>query len=204
MKVYFGSHPVFLVSQTDSSISDYTDNNKHLLLTDLSEHSLNACWQLLQMPGNYPCIFQYHDLPLLKETLLTSATVIDAGGGVVFNPEGRILLIYRRDKWDLPKGKMDPGETIEECAVREVMEETGLQHLALTEKLCTSYYCYQEKEKRFVKQVHWFKMSCLGSQPLTPQAEEDITAIRWVGIHELAPYLEDTYATIKEVLLLAK
>jgi 8-oxo-dGTP pyrophosphatase MutT (NUDIX family) len=52
--------------------------------------------------------------------------IIKAGGGIVVNEQNEVLLIYRRGKWDLPKGKLDDGETIEECALREVKEETGL------------------------------------------------------------------------------
>jgi 8-oxo-dGTP pyrophosphatase MutT (NUDIX family) len=56
---------------------------------------------------------------------------IVAAGGLVFNENKELLMIYRRSKWDLPKGKLDEGETIEECAIREVEEETGVQQIIL-------------------------------------------------------------------------
>lgn len=204
IKVYFGSHPVYLLSQEDSPPHQPSGNNEALFLSDLSESSLIACWQLLEKPGTFSCVYQYHDLPLLKDTLLASATTIVAGGGVVFNQQGQILLIYRRGKWDLPKGKLDLGESIEACALREVMEETGLKNVTLQKKIGTSYYCYAEKEQRFLKQVEWYKMVSSEPQTLTPQLEEDITDIKWIDLQALEPYLENTYATIKDVLLLSK
>ncbi|MFM8806377.1 MAG: NUDIX hydrolase, partial [Sphingomonadales bacterium] len=107
-------------------------------------------------------------------------------------------------KWDLPKGKLDPGETIIDCALREVIEETGLKNLMLLNKLASSSYCYREKEQLVLKQVQWFTMKTADQHALTPQAEEQITDIKWVDLQELDPYLQNTYDTIKEVLLVAQ
>jgi ADP-ribose pyrophosphatase YjhB (NUDIX family) len=204
LKIYFAAHPVFLCSQLDEIVEEHPEYTDSIFLTDLSEKSLTTCLQLLEQPGNYPCYYLYHDLPKLLNALLQPAITIDAGGGVVLNEKEEILLIFRRGKWDLPKGKVDPGETIIDCALREVIEETGLKNLTLLEKLTSSSYCYRENGQLVLKQVQWFKMTTADTHMLTPQAEEDITEIKWVDLQQLEPYLQNTYETIKEVLLLAQ
>jgi 8-oxo-dGTP pyrophosphatase MutT (NUDIX family) len=204
LKIYFAAHPVFLCSQLDEIIEENPEYTDSIFLKDLSEKSLAICQQLLEKPGNYPCYYLYHDLPKLLDALLGSAITIDAGGGVVYNENDEVLLILRRGKWDLPKGKLDPGESIIDCALREVIEETGLKNLTLLDKLTSSMYCYREKGQLVLKQVQWYKMRTADRHQLTPQAEEDITEIKWINLQELDPYLQNTYDTIKEVLLLAQ
>jgi 8-oxo-dGTP pyrophosphatase MutT (NUDIX family) len=204
LKIYFAAHPVFLCSQLDEIIEENPEYTDSIFLKDLSEKSLATCQQLLEKPGNYPCYYLYHDLPKLLDALLGSAITIDAGGGVVYNENDEVLLILRRGKWDLPKGKLDPGESIIDCALREVIEETGLKNLTLLDKLTSSMYCYREKGQLVLKQVQWYKMRTKDRHQLTPQAEEDITEIKWINLQELDPYLQNTYDTIKEVLLLAQ
>lgn len=204
LKIYFAAHPVFLCSQLDEIAEEHPKYTDSIFLTDLTEKSLNTCLQLLEKPGDYPCYYLYHDLPKLLDALLASSITIDAGGGVVYNEKDEVLLILRRGKWDLPKGKLDPGETIIDCALREVMEETGLKNLTLLKKLTSSSYCYREKEQLVLKQVQWFTMKTSDLHELTPQIEEDITEIKWIKLQELDPYLQNTYDTIKEVLLLAQ
>lgn len=127
-----------------------------------------------------------------------------AGGGLVQNDKGELLLIYRRGKWDLPKGKLDAGETIEDCAVREVMEETGLVAIVLGQLIEISYHEYFDPylQEDVIKETHWFMMLANGQQLLTPQTEEDITAIKWVIGAELEACLLDSYANVVEVIKL--
>jgi mutator protein MutT len=130
--------------------------------------------------------------------------IIQAGGGVIQNEKNQVLLIYRRKKWDLPKGKLDPGETLEECAVREVKEETGLQSVLLIKKLTVTQHTYLQDSIQFIKETHWYLMSAttLENKTLTPQLEEEIEKIEWIDIDLLPPYLEDSYPTIRQVLSL--
>lgn len=125
---------------------------------------------------------------------------IIAGGGIVENEEHKILFQYRRGKWDLPKGKLDEGETIEECAVREVEEETGLQNIELGELVGITTHFYKEKGIDIEKETHWFAMKVSGEQNLVPQIDEDILELRWVAQAELEPYLSDTFANIVEIV----
>jgi 8-oxo-dGTP pyrophosphatase MutT (NUDIX family) len=203
-KIYFGDHPIFLSTSLDEISEEYADFPDAIFLKDLSETSLATCWRLLETPGDHPCFYLYHNMEKLMTALLSSTHSIEAAGGVVFTNSDEILLIFRRGKWDLPKGKVDPGETIMECALREVMEETGLQTLTLMNKIGSSFYCYRENGQAVFKQVQWFKMIAANNDNLVPQAEEDITELKWVSVNDLEPYLQNTYATIKDVLLLAQ
>ncbi len=128
---------------------------------------------------------------------------VTAAGGVVINDKGEILFIYRREKWDLPKGKMEADETPEICAAREVAEETGLQKLVLQQFLITTYHTYQEKGKNILKDTHWFLFSAPGNQTLVPQQEEQISEIEWVSTDKLQEYTRNTYSLIKDVLMAA-
>jgi 8-oxo-dGTP pyrophosphatase MutT (NUDIX family) len=129
-------------------------------------------------------------------------TPIIAAGGIVMNPNQEILWIFRRGFWDLPKGKLDPNETIEACAVREVMEETGISHLILGELILKTRHQYQDKylNEEVEKTTYWYAMTTDTLQDGKPQTEEDIEAIAWVKKADLAPYLAKTYDTIKEVM----
>lgn len=126
--------------------------------------------------------------------------LIVAAGGIVANEKGEILFQFRRGKWDLPKGKLDEGETIPECAVREVEEETGLQNIELGELIGITTHHYFENDKEIEKETHWYAMKVSGEQNLVPQVEEDIEKLDWVAEHELGTYLENSYANIVEIV----
>lgn len=125
---------------------------------------------------------------------------IVAAGGIVENEEGKILFQFRRGKWDLPKGKLDDGETIEECAVREVEEETGLQNIILSELVGITHHLYNEKQNEIDKETYWYAMKVEGEQQLVPQEEEDILELKWVAENELQEYLSNTYPNIIEIV----
>lgn len=128
--------------------------------------------------------------------------IIVAGGGLVKNEQGELLMMYRRGKWDLPKGKLDEGETIEACAIREVREETGVQNLVLGELIAIGQHDYFDQflKEEVTKITHWFAMKAYGEQTLVPQIEEDITALRWVRGASLAICLEDSYPNVVEII----
>ena len=128
--------------------------------------------------------------------------IISAGGGIVTNELGELLMIFRRGKWDLPKGKLDKGESIEDCALREVEEETGVKSLQLGKLLLVTEHEYFDKwvQADVIKETHWFRMYVSGVPKLVPQTEEDITAIEWTSIADVTNRLNESYETIKQVL----
>jgi ADP-ribose pyrophosphatase YjhB (NUDIX family) len=126
--------------------------------------------------------------------------VIKAAGGAVTDDNGRILLIFRKEKWDLPKGKLEDSEPVELCADREVKEETGLKYLELRRPLIITYHTYTEKGISILKETHWFLFDAPGKQKLQPQTEEQIFKAEWVQKEKLGQYMNNTYGLIKDVL----
>ena len=129
-------------------------------------------------------------------------TQIIAAGGLVTNPKGQILWIYRRGFWDLPKGKLDEGETIQTCALREVAEETGIKDIRLHELLKFTNHIYFDKylNQEVVKRTYWFHMTIPTTQNGVPQITEDIEKIEWHSLATAIHCLAQTYPTIIEVI----
>jgi len=130
------------------------------------------------------------------------STTIIAAGGIVLNPKQEILWIFRRGFWDLPKGKLDPGETIPQCALREVEEETGIHKIQLNELITITYHEYFDKylNNQVTKETHWYKMSIQDLQNGIPQTEEDIEKMEWFPIDVLEIPMHHTYENIKLVI----
>ena len=137
-----------------------------------------------------------HDIDMLWEHFKSAYQVVEAAGGLVTNLNGDTLCIHRRGKWDLPKGKLDPGETIPEAAVREVEEECGIGNLAIEGQLETTWHTYTENEQLVLKPTYWFDMSHQGSAELVPQAEEGITQVKWIPKTELESIKAQSYKSL--------
>lgn len=137
---------------------------------------------------------------LVKKQLMP----IEAAGGAVFNHEGQFLLIKRMGKWDLPKGKIDAGETKEIAALREVEEECGITELKLGSEITTTYHTYKMHNYRFLKITYWYFMTTNYAGILRPQQEEQITQAEWVNLNNLDLVNLDTYNSIKDLLYLVK
>lgn len=120
-----------------------------------------------------------------------------AAGGVVTNKKGKVLFIYRNNKWDLPKGKLDKGETIEECALREVEEETGVKGLKIENFLKTTYHVFKRKGVYKLKEVHWYAMKTSYTGELTPEKSEGIEKVKWKGPKKIEKALKNSYINIK-------
>lgn len=120
-----------------------------------------------------------------------------AAGGVVTNMKGKVLFIFRNEKWDLPKGKLDKGENIEQCALREVEEETGVKDLSIENFLRITYHIFKNKEEYLLKEVHWFAMKTSYEGPLKGQIEEGIEKVKWKGPKKIKKALENSYTNIR-------
>jgi NUDIX domain-containing protein len=130
---------------------------------------------------------------------------IEAAGGVVFNEYNEMLFIFRNEKWDLPKGKIDPGEAGETTALREVQEETGIRDLRILRPAplynghCT-YHTYTLQDKLILKPTYWYLMSGNKKETLAPQNIENITKAEWIGQGQLQEILKNTYPSILDVV----
>ncbi|MCJ8155357.1 NUDIX domain-containing protein [Chryseobacterium sp. SSA4.19] len=128
--------------------------------------------------------------------------IIEAAGGVVNNPEGEILFIRRLGKWDLPKGKMEKGESREESAVREIEEETGLSDVELVRFINTTFHIYVERNgDKVLKCTHWFEMNFSGEDTSKPQIEEGITEVAWKNTSQIEnEVFPSTFKNIKLII----
>ena len=133
---------------------------------------------------------------LLKQFLKLLPNVI-AGGGKAYNDKNEILFIYRNDKWDLPKGKTEGKESIEETAVREVEEETGVKGLKITKPLPTTYHIFKRNGKHRIKITYWFEMKTSFKGQLFPQEKEGITQVEWLDANASQKALDNSYANIR-------
>lgn len=124
---------------------------------------------------------------------------IVAGGGLVTNRVGELLVIFRRGKWDLPKGKVDEGENVVETAVREVKEETGLKEVTVISKFANTYHTYIDGGEKVLKETCWYLMSSR-SEKLFPEEKENITKAEWLSKSELSKVFENTYDNIALLL----
>ena len=128
--------------------------------------------------------------------------IIEAAGGIVNNPAGDILFIKILGKWDLPKGKMEKGESREESAVREIEEETGLANVELVKFINTTYHIYVERNgDKVLKCTHWFEMNFDGEDTSKPQIEEGITEVAWKNTTQIEnEVFPSTFKNIKLII----
>jgi 8-oxo-dGTP pyrophosphatase MutT (NUDIX family) len=140
------------------------------------------------------------DPSILLDMFKTKLPLVQAAGGLVQNNKGKMLFIFRKGKWDLPKGKVDKGETLENGALREVEEETGVNKLQLTRFAGVTYHVFKRNSEYQLKETYWFHMTTNFSDPLKPEIREGITKVAWKGPKKVAKALENSYGNIKYLL----
>ncbi|MDP4210416.1 MAG: NUDIX domain-containing protein [Bacteroidota bacterium] len=128
-------------------------------------------------------------------------TIIEAAGGVVRRNDGKMLAIFRRGKWDLPKGKVEKGEFYSQAAIREVQEECGLKELEIGKRLFDTYHVYTEKGNKILKRTVWYDMTLPNDETPTPQTEEDITEIKWIDYQSISDIMKNTYESLKDIFI---
>ncbi|MBS1608725.1 MAG: NUDIX hydrolase [Bacteroidetes bacterium] len=200
IKIYFDHKPLFLCDMIDGEIEPFVHHDDAVFIDELNLHTIKAMIHEMQLPKVHAGIFLHPDLAALKKSFWKKFTVVQAGGGFVINNKEEVLLIFRRGKWDLPKGKLDKGETLEQCAVREVQEETGLKKIKLISPLTITYHTYHEGTKFLLKESHWYMMTADAQEKAVPQAEEQIQEVKWVPPTEVKSYFSQTYSSVVEVL----
>jgi len=132
----------------------------------------------------------------LFEWFKDAFTTIEAAGGLIENSLGQYLLIFRRGKWDLPKGKLDEDESHEQAAVREVFEETGIMPDYVRSFLGHTYHLYTNKGEIVLKLNYWYHMEVEGNPIGEPQTEEDIELIRWFYPEQLHEPLKNCHSSL--------
>ena len=188
-KVFVNDKPITLTTKVEqeTDFKNYLLNTVHIgkVIKDLNTTSLKEV-RLIHKDED----------KLLKKFLKKLPNVV-AGGGKVFNDHGDILFIYRNDKWDLPKGKIEGNETIEKTAIREVTEETGVNGLEIIKPLETTYHIFKRNGKHRIKVTYWFEMKTNFDGQLYAQEAEGITKVEWLNKEQTTEALENSYANIK-------
>ncbi|MFB1026839.1 MAG: NUDIX domain-containing protein [Flavobacteriaceae bacterium] len=188
-KIFVGNKPIILTTKVETETTfknfliDSVDINK--VLSKLKKDKYDA----VHLIGS-------DKDELLKKFLSLLPNVI-AAGGKVYNPNGDILFIFRNGKWDLPKGKAESKETINQTALREVEEETGVSGLSITKPLEITYHIFKRLDRYQIKVTYWFKMYSEFDGELIPQEKEGITKVKWIPVSKLKKVLSNSYANIK-------
>ncbi|WP_452601908.1 NUDIX hydrolase [Pontimicrobium sp. MEBiC06410] len=188
-RIFVNDKPIILTTKVEKET-----NFKNFLLKDISIDTVIKTLSSKKIESVR--LIHHNEKTLLKKFLKKLPNVV-AGGGKVYNEAGAILFIYRNDKWDLPKGKIEKGETIEVTAIREVEEETGVKGLSITKPLETTYHLFKRNGKLKIKITYWFEMKTNFSGNLWPQEAEGITKVEWLQGDEVTEALKNSYANIK-------
>lgn len=196
-------------------------NDTPLILTDAAGIAkvppANDQNMVARYPGNHRMLLNYIDM-LEKTSRFDSVTlyhenfdkllgdfkghfkILEAAGGLVLNESNEMLFIYRRDFWDLPKGKIDEGEDPPTAAIREVQEETGIKNVSISKPVGETWHTYRTKKgKRILKRTHWFLMTTTDTD-LTPQTEEDIEIAEWIEARAFLQSDRVAYKSINEIV----
>lgn len=198
-KIFINEYPLVI----SANEQDFFLGANFRMVDDTKEGMLGAIETLERSDkiiGNFGLIIMTEDADATFKRFSKLYQPVAAAGGLVFNEKDQLLLILRQGKWDLPKGKVDKGETVEEAAVREVKEECGIEKLEILEPIVQMYHTYYLDQKRVLKTTHWFKMRALQYNKMVPQLEENITDLRWFDPETLNIKELDTYNSIRELL----
>lgn len=192
-KVFYNQKPLFFTT-------DLTNNSDETPLLFIKYTSALVIVNALRNK-NTKAVYLYHPKEeKLEKHFLKHFPVVEAAGGLVEHTDGRYLFIYRNDKWDLPKGKIEKNEVIIDAAIREVMEETGVGDLMATKPLNTTYHVFNAKGKFKLKKTYWFLMKSNYDGPLVPQEEENIQAAVWRSKTDFPLLMKNAYENIKILL----
>ncbi len=215
MKIFIKNTPVTILSRMEfirTSDYDYVYDGTsvkrkfdkwsgEILIKDAPVELIDDFLVYLKQNGTQPKIegitFTVDDYTGVIRDIKKEYTIIKAAGGLVLK-DGKVLMIWRLKKWDLPKGKLDKGEKIRATAVREVEEECNVK-VQIGKKICHTWHTYKRNGKKILKKTYWYKMYCVDDSEMKPQKEENIEDIRWMGEEELKEALYNTYPSIRDV-----
>ena len=195
-KVFFNDRKVFL---TDD-FQKHFNVNYGLFYKYQNKGELEELLGFYRILKKIDTLYIFHsDIEELRNTFRACYLNINAAGGLVKNKDGKILIIKRRNRWDLPKGKSDAEESIQQTAIREVTEECGISDIEITQPLLSTYHTYTINDKPVLKKTTWFEMIYSGNIDPIPQIKEHITEVKWFDKSELGEIVKNTYQLIVDV-----
>lgn len=200
-KIYINSTPLYLIAEENIKDWHIPDEKNMVVRYPGRVKFLFNYIDMLEKSDRFDSLTLYYaPLEKLKADFDMQFTILEAAGGLVLNQKSEILFIFRRGSWDLPKGKIDSGETIEQAAVREVQEETGLKEVEIIQPLDITFHTYKDKKnKRILKKTYWFIMNT-NEQDLIPQLEEDIELASWMTLGKFNQEERVVYQNILDLL----
>lgn len=216
MVIFFADRPLTIssrknVGESDSVHFDHildvrllnrkrTDLSGHVLFLNVTSKFAVEIVRMLRQdpPADLLSVkLLVNDKKAVVDSIKKDFKVIKAAGGVVYHKD-RCLLIYRKKKWDLPKGKLDRDESSGKAAVREIREETGVAG-KLQHKICTTWHTYTFNDELVLKRTKWYLLDCISDRKMKPQAEEEIERLEWVSVGQAKSYLVNSYSSIRYV-----
>ena len=200
-KIYINETPLYLVSKKDAEALGQEEGHNLLARYAGKPKLLLSYADMLEKGSDFDKVILYsNEIQTLVRDFFDHYIVVEAAGGLVFDEQKQLLMIFRRGHWDLPKGKIDEGETPELAAVREVQEETGIQQVEIERFFHKTYHFYRtRKQKRAIKLSHWFLMTAT-NQSLVPQTEEDIEKAIWMDLSDLPSLNGPIYGNIRDLI----
>ena len=192
-KVFYNQKPIFLTTDKNEN----SDEFPLFYATYTTAVRLIKALKSKKVSG----IYIYHAVrEKLEKHFFKHFPIVEAAGGLVQHQDGRYLFIYRNNKWDLPKGKIEKREIVLNAAIREVSEETAVADLIVTKPLPTTYHIYNANGKYKLKLTHWYLMKTTYEGALVPQTEENIQKAEWKTAIEIPELLDNAYENIKTVV----
>jgi len=217
MIIFFDDRPFKIVRTNQLSVAEtaHFDNIVDLRLVKLQKGLLTGHVLFLnataatviqainflekEMPGDLLSItMATREKSEVEDKIKNNFKVIKAAGGVVVK-DGKWLFMYRRKKWDLPKGKLDKGESSKAAAVREIEEETGVKAV-IHDRICTTWHTYSLNNNRILKRTKWYVLDCVDDSRMSPQAEEQIEKLSWLTQAEGKAILINSFSSIRYVV----
>jgi len=195
--IYINDKPFIITDDWDHLIHDHTYQHFH---SDNRLQIRKISQDLITNNKYSGAVVHAENMIKAFEGFSSDYEIVEAAGGVIENELGQILMIYRKGCWDLPKGKIEKGETEAIAAKREVMEECGLLKVEVKTKFTATYHTFFMPQKNVLKISHWYRMTSPSNDRLKPQLEEDITEIKWFTKSQIDLEKLDTYRSIQKVL----
>lgn len=197
-KVFFKDSCFLLTDERN-----FPQETTHVLEYGTSGEIQDFVFPLLECPHPFFAVIRSDDTEELFTRFQACFRVVEAAGGAV-QEEKRLLVIKRFGMYDLPKGHRETGETVEECAVREVEEECGLHGVRITSPLAETWHIYEREQVWHLKRTCWYAMSCPPDSQPTPQTEEGIEAVFWLPTKEVEKALRQTYPSLRDIFLMMR
>ena len=178
-----------------TSDKEFLNDSKTYLLSSISIKEI-----IKKLKIHDEVFLYYPDKKKLLKEFKEKLVTIKATGGIVTNKKNQILFIYRKGKWDLPKGKMEKNESKKESALREVIEETGVKKLKIINFFSTTFHLIKVKREYFLKETHWYTMKTKYDGKLKPQKSEGIISAKWKTFDQALEIKKKTFRNIAIIL----